>query len=340
MHKRNQNIAILIVTKHKEKGRRKNGQEQYRQKLATKQPLAQRVKKEVQRSWPMYVMLLPAIILALIFCYAPMGGLVMAFQNYKPWLGITGSEFVGLDNFKQIFEFKESYQAIINTFIIAVSKMVLGLIFPIIVALLLNEVHNMGVKKGIQTLVYLPHFLSWVTVAGMLRDILGMDGIVNMFLQKVFGMDPIFFLGNAGMFRQIVVISDLWKGFGFGMIVYLAAISNIDQSLYEAAQIDGAGRWKQTLYVTIPCILPMVIVMATLSLGNVLNAGFDQIFNLYSPLTYSTGDIIDTYVYRQSLVNGQYSFGTAVGLFKSGVSLFLTAVAYKLAYKFAGYRIF
>lgn len=306
----------------------------------TKQPLAQRVKKEVQRSWPMYVMLLPAIILALIFCYAPMGGLVMAFQNYKPWLGITGSEFVGLDNFKQIFEFKESYQAIINTFIIAVSKMVLGLIFPIIVALLLNEVHNMGVKKGIQTLVYLPHFLSWVTVAGMLRDILGMDGIVNMFLQKVFGMDPIFFLGNAGMFRQIVVISDLWKGFGFGMIVYLAAISNIDQSLYEAAQIDGAGRWKQTLYVTIPCILPMVIVMATLSLGNVLNAGFDQIFNLYSPLTYSTGDIIDTYVYRQSLVNGQYSFGTAVGLFKSSVSLFLTAVAYKLAYKFAGYRIF
>lgn len=306
----------------------------------TKQPLAQRVKKEVQRSWPMYVMLLPAIILALIFCYAPMGGLVMAFQNYKPWLGITGSEFVGLDNFKQIFEFKESYQAIINTFIIAVSKMVLGLIFPIIVALLLNEVHNMGVKKGIQTLVYLPHFLSWVTVAGMLRDILGMDGIVNMFLKKVFGMDPIFFLGNAGMFRQIVVISDLWKGFGFGMIVYLAAISNIDQSLYEAAQIDGAGRWKQTLYVTIPCILPMVIVMATLSLGNVLNAGFDQIFNLYSPLTYSTGDIIDTYVYRQSLVNGQYSFGTAVGLFKSVVSLFLTAVAYKLAYKFAGYRIF
>ena len=304
------------------------------------QPLAQRIKKEVKHSWPMYVMLLPAIILALIFCYAPMGGLVMAFQNYKPWLGITGSEFVGLDNFKQIFEFKESYQAIINTFIIAVSKMVLGLIFPIIVALLLNEVHHMGLKKGIQTLVYLPHFLSWVTVAGMLRDILGMDGIVNMFLQKVFGMDPIFFLGNAGMFRQIVVISDLWKGFGFGMIVYLAAISNIDQSLYEAAQIDGAGRWKQTLYVTIPCILPMVIVMATLSLGNVLNAGFDQIFNLYSPLTYSTGDIIDTYVYRQSLVNGQYSFGTAVGLFKSGVSLFLTAVAYKLAYKFAGYRIF
>lgn len=296
-------------------------------------------KQEIQRNWPLYVLLLPSVVLAVIFCYAPMGGLVMAFQNYKPWLGITGSEFVGFANFKQIFVFKESYQAIINTLIIAISKIVLGLIVPIIMALLLNEVKNMGLKKGIQTLVYLPHFLSWVTVAGMLRDILGLDGILNGFLQKL-GMDPIFFLGEASMFRQIVVISDLWKGFGFGMIVYLAAISNIDQSLYEAAEMDGANRWQQTLYITIPGIMPMVIVMATLSLGNVLNAGFDQIYNMYSPLTYSTGDIIDTYVYRQSLVNGQYSFGTAVGLFKSGISLLLTVIAYKLAYKFAGYRIF
>lgn len=296
-------------------------------------------KQEFHHNWPLYVLLLPSFILAVIFCYIPMGGLVMAFQNYKPWLGITGSEFVGLENFKQIFVFKESYQAIINTLIIAVSKIVLGLIVPIIMALLLNEVHNVGLKKGIQTLVYLPHFLSWVTVAGMLKDILGLDGIVNGFLQR-FGIEPIFFLGEAGMFRQIAVLSDLWKGFGFGMIVYLAAIANIDQSLYEAAEMDGANRWQQTIYITLPSIMPMVIVMATLSLGNVLNAGFDQIFNLYSPLTYSTGDIIDTYVYRQSLINGQYSFGTAVGLFKSGIGLLLTAVSYKLAYKFAGYRIF
>ena len=263
----------------------------------------------------------------------------MAFQNYKPWLGIRGSEFIGMENFKQIFMFKESYQAIINTLIIAVAKIICGLVVPIAMALLLNEVRHAGLKKGIQTLVYLPHFLSWITVAGMLRDILGLDGIVNSFLQKL-GVDPIFFLGEAGMFRQIVVISDVWKGFGFGMIVYLAAISNIDQNLYEAAEMDGANRWQQTIHITLTGILPMIIVMATLSLGNVLNAGFDQVFNLYSPLTYSTGDIIDTYVYRQSLVNGQYSFGTAVGLFKSGVGLLLTAIAYKLAYKFAGYRIF
>lgn len=263
----------------------------------------------------------------------------MAFQNYKPWLGIFRSEFVGMDNFRQIFEFKESYQAIINTLIIAVSNIMLGLIVPVIMALLLNEVKNVGLKRGIQTLVYLPYFLSWVTVAGMMRDILGLDGIVNSFL-NIFGVDSIFFLGEAGMFRQIAVTSNLWKGFGFGMIVYLAAISNIDQSLYEAAEIDGANRWQQSLYITLPSITPMIIVMATLSLGNVLNAGFDQIFNLYSPLTYSTGDIIDTYVYRQSLVNGQYSFGTAVGLFKSAIGLLLTVVSYKIAYKYAGYRIF
>ncbi len=296
-------------------------------------------KQEAAHNWPLYVMVLPSFVLAVIFCYVPMGGLVMAFQDYKPWLGISGSQFVGMDQFKQIFMFKESYQAIINTLIIAVAKIIFGLIVPIVMALLLNEVRHAGLKKGIQTLVYLPHFLSWITVAGMLRDILGLDGIVNAFLQKL-GVAPIFFLGEAGMFRQIVVLSDLWKGFGFGMIVYLAAISNIDQSLYEAAEMDGANRWQQTMHITIPGIMPMIIVMATLSLGNVLNAEFDQIFNLYSPLTYSTGDIIDTYVYRQSLVNGQYSFGTAVGLFKSGVGLLLTAVAYRLAYKFAGYRIF
>lgn len=296
-------------------------------------------KQEIRHSWPLYVLLLPSLILAVIFCYIPMGGLVMAFQNYKPWLGIFGSEFVGWENFKQIFAFRESYQAIINTLIIATAKIILGLIVPIIMALLLNEVKHVGIKKSIQTLVYLPHFLSWVTVAGMLRDILGLDGIINSFLSN-FGVEPIFFLGEAGMFRQIAVLSDLWKGFGFGMIVYLAAISNIDQSLYEAAEMDGANRWQQTIYITLPSILPMVIVMATLSLGNVLNAGFDQIYNLYSPLTYSTGDIIDTYVYRQTLVNGQYSFGTAVGLFKSGIGLLLTVVSYRLAYKFAGYRIF
>lgn len=296
-------------------------------------------KKELQQKWPLYVLLVPSLIFAIIFSYVPMAGIIMAFQNYKPWLGILGSEWIGLENFRTIFVYDEAKQAIVNTLIIATGKLILGIIVPVTVALLLNEVRQVGLKKSVQTLVYLPHFLSWVTVAGMMIDILSLDGIVNQFLMKV-GIEPIFFLGNASIFRQVVVASDVWKGFGFGMIVYLATLSGIDPSLYEASEMDGASRWKQTLYITIPSMLPMVIVMTTLSLGNILNAGFDQIFNLYNPLVYSTGDIIDTYVYRASLLNGQYGFGTAVGLFKSGVSLILIMTSYRIAYKVSGYKIF
>lgn len=296
-------------------------------------------KKELQQKWPLYMLLVPSMVFAIVFSYIPMSGLIMAFQNYKPWLGILGSEWIGLENFRTIFVYDEAKQAIVNTLIIATGKLIFGIVVPVTMALLLNEVRQVGLKKSIQTLVYLPHFLSWVTVAGMMIDILSLDGIVNQLMMKL-GMEPLFFLGNASIFRQVVIASDVWKGFGFGMIVYLATLSGIDPSLYEASEMDGASRWKQTLYITIPSMLPMVIVMTTLSLGNILNAGFDQIFNLYNPLVYSTGDIIDTYVYRASLLNGQYGFGTAVGLFKSGVSLILIMTSYRIAYKVSGYKIF
>lgn len=285
-------------------------------------------------------MCLPALIFVLIFAYGPMVGLVMAFQNYKPWLGMTGSEWIGLDNFARIFQYEESTQAIVNTLIIAVCKIVVGIIVPIIMAILLSEIRNVGLKKSIQTLVYLPHFLSWVTVAGMMIDILGLDGGVNHFFARVFGMEPVFFLGDPGTFRPTIILSDLWKNFGFGMIVYLATITSIDPSYYEAAEIDGATRRQQIRHVTLPSMLPMIIVISTLSLGSILDAGFDQIFNLYNPLVYSTGDIIDTYVYRSSLLNGQYGFGTAVGLFKSGISFILIVISYRIAYKLANYKIF
>jgi len=269
-----------------------------------------------------------------------MVGLVMAFQDYKPWLGLTGSTWIGLDNFQRIFQYEGATQAIINTVIIAVSKIVVGIIVPIVMAILLNEIRHMGIKKSVQTLVYLPHFLSWVTVAGMMIDILALDGGLNTIISNLFGNDPIYFLGDPSLFRATIVVSDLWKSFGFGMIVYLATIAGVDPSYYEAAEIDGATRRQQIWHVTLPCMMPMIIVIATLNLGSILDAGFDQIFNLYNPLVYSTGDIIDTYVYRSSLLNGQYGFGTAVGLFKSVVSLILIAIAYRLAYKFANYRIF
>ena len=292
-----------------------------------------------RQTYQYHLLMLPGFLVLFIYTIIPFFGNIMAFQNFQPILGFFKSRWVGLDNFRHMLMLPDTARIFRNSFVIAVGKLVFTMVFSILFAILLNEINHIKFKKTIQTICFLPHFLSWVTVAGMLRDILGLDGIINVFLQKI-GMEPVFFLGEAGMFRQIAVLSDLWKGFGFGMIVYLAAISNIDQNLYEAAEMDGANKWQQTLHITLPGIMPMVIVMATLSLGNVLNAGFDQIFNLYSPLTYSTGDIIDTYVYRQSLVNGQYSFGTAVGLFKSGIGLLLTVAAYKIAYRFAGYRIF
>jgi putative aldouronate transport system permease protein len=296
-------------------------------------------KRELKKNWPLYVLCLPSLVFVVIFSYMPMGGLLMAFQDYKPWLGITNSPWVGFDNFAKIFQFEESIQAIINSIIIAVIKIICGIIVPIVMALLLNEVRNTGLKKGIQTLVYLPHFLSWVTVAGIMLDVLGLDGGINHILAN-FGIEPIFFLGDPDTFRSSIIISDLWKNFGFAMIVYLAAITGIDPTYYEAAEMDGASRWKQTFHVTLPGMMPIIIVVSTLSLGGVLDAGFDQIFNLYNPLVYSTGDIIDTYVYRSSLLSGQYGFGTAVGLFKSGISLILIIVAYRIAYKVANYKIF
>jgi len=285
-------------------------------------------------------MLLPAVILTLIFAYIPMGGLVVAFQDFKPWLGFAKSEWVGLEHFQYLFSTPEYVQVIWNTLIIAAMKIIAGLIAPFTFALLLNEVRSSGFKRSVQTMVYLPHFLSWVILGGILLDMLSSDGLVNQALGALFGIDPIFFLGDGNWFRFVVVVSDVWKEFGFGAIVFLAALSGINPSLYEAAEVDGANRWQQTLSITIPAMIPITIVVGTLALGNVLNAGFDQIFNLYNALVMDKGDIIDTFVYRVGIVDGKFGFSTAVGLFKSIVGFVLIVVAYRLAYKLANYRIF
>ncbi|MDF2922691.1 MAG: protein lplB [Paenibacillaceae bacterium] len=291
-------------------------------------------------TWPLHLMLLPPLILIIIFHYVPMGGLLIAFQNYKPWLGIKGSAWVGLDHFEFMLQYPDSKQVIWNTLFISFFKIVFGLITPIIFALCLNEVRRMAVKRSIQTLVYLPHFLSWVILGGVLVDILNPDGgLVNRFL-GVLGIEPIFFLGKGDWFRFVVIISDIWKDFGFSAIVFLAALAGVNPSLYEAAEVDGANRWKQTVYITIPSMLPIAIVVGTLSLGSILNAGFDQIFNLYNPLVYQKGDIIDTFVYRMGLINGNFGFSTAIGMFKSVISFVLIVTSYRLAYKYANYRIF
>ncbi|MBV6713327.1 ABC transporter permease [Paenibacillus chitinolyticus] len=296
--------------------------------------------KGYKQPWILHLMVLPAAVLVFIFSYIPMSGIIMAFQDYKPALGISDSPWVGLKHFRYMWENDYFLKITWNTLFFACSKMVMNLIIPFFFALLLNEVRKMALKRTIQTLVYLPHFLSWVTLSGILIDMLAQTGLINQFLVAVFGIKPIFFLGDGSWFRFTIIFSDVWKEFGFNTIIFLAALSGINPSLYEAAEVDGAGRWKQTFYITIPALIPITIVIATLALGNVLNANFDQVFNLYSPLIYQQGDIIDTFVYREGLLSGQFSFATAVSLFKSFISLILIAVSYRLAYRFAGYRIF
>lgn len=286
------------------------------------------------------LMLLPAVIITILFAYLPMAGLVMAFQDYKPWLGFTRSPWVGLDHFRYLFQREDGVQVIWNTFAISGMKIIAQLIVPLIFALLLNEVRHMVFKRFVQTLVYLPHFLSWVIFGGILLDLLSVNGLVNQLLGDVLGIHPIPFLGEGNLFRATVVVSDVWKEFGFGAIIFLAALAGVNPALYEAAEIDGAGRFKQTIYITLPTIMPIVVVLLTLSLGNVLNANFDQIFNLYNALVYDKGDIIDTFVYRVGLIDGQFSFAAAMGMFKSVIGLILIVIAYASAYKFANYRVF
>ncbi|HAY53702.1 ABC transporter permease subunit [Schleiferilactobacillus harbinensis] len=284
-------------------------------------------------------MMLPGMLFLLVFSFVPMLGIVMAFQNYIPAKGILGSTWVGLANFKYMLEIPDSLQILMNTVIIASWKIVLGTIVPVVFALLLNEIRIKWAKRTIQTIVYLPNFLSWVVLAAVVVNLFDYHGPVNTFL-ATFGVKPILFMGSNHWFRQIIIGSDVWKGFGYGSIIYLAALTGIDPGLYEAAEIDGASRWQQLLHVTLPGMLPIIMMMTALNLTNILNAGFDQIFNLYNPIVYETGDIIDTYVYRVGLLGQQYSLGTAIGLLKSVVGATLMISANQASKKFANMQIF
>ena len=271
--------------------------------------------------------------------FIPMFGIIMAFQDYIPTKGILGSPWVGLDNFKYMLEIPDSMSILKNTLIIAIGKIILSTIVPITFALLLNEIRIKWAKKTIQTVVYLPHFLSWAVLAVVVANIFSFEGPVNAFL-GMFGIKPTLFLASNTWIRPILIGTDVWKEFGYGSIVYLAALTGIDSGLYEAAAIDGANRFKQLINITIPGILPIIMLMTAINLGNILNAGFDQVFNLYNPIVYETADIIDTYVYRVGLVGMQYSFATAVGLLKSVVGCILLVSANQLSKKFANMQIF
>ncbi len=287
-----------------------------------------------------YLMLLPGLIWVIVFKIIPMFGLLMAFERFNPGKGIFGSPWVGLANFKYMLQLNDSKTIFFNTAFIAVLKIIGNLVFPILVALMINELRLSGLKRGIQTVIYLPHFLSWVILAGIMLDVFAYHGPVNAVRAAVGNQPPILFFAKAELFVPLVVGSDIWKEFGFNAVVYLAALTAINPELYEAAAIDGASRFQRILYITIPGIRATIILMSVLGLRNVLEANFDQIFNLYNPLVYSTGDIIDTWVYRMGLLQMQYGLATAVGLLKSVIGFAMISISYFLARKYANYNIF
>ena len=298
---------------------------------------AGRLRKEL----PFHLMLIPGVIIVFIYMYIPLSGLIIAFQKFVPAKGLFGNQkWIGWDNFIYLYQLPGAISALRNTVIIAFWKIILHLFIPISVSILLNEIQNSTFRRISQTLIYLPHFLSWIILGGILIDILSPSGgIVNRFL-GLFGVEPIFFLGSNDHFRFTLIATDIWKEFGFNTIIYLAAITNIDPNQYEAATIDGANRFQKMIYITLPNMRMIIVLMMVLSLGNVLNAGFDQVFNLYSKQVYSTGDILDTFIYRIGLLDAQFGVATAMGMFKSVVSTLFISVSYYCAYRFADYRIF
>lgn len=299
----------------------------------------QRKKKNWQKDWQLHLMILPGLLFILIFKYMPLGGITIAFKEFLPGKGIWGSPWVGLENFEYMLTLPDTKRVMWNTLFIAAAKILINFPVPIIISILLNEVKNHRFKRSVQTIIYLPYFISWVILAGIIQDLFAKEGLINQFL-GIFGAEPVFFLGNKYAFLGVLIGTDVWKNFGYNTVVYLAAITGIDETLYEAAKIDGANRFQQIWNVTLPGIAPIVVLMMILNLGNVLNAGFEQIFNLYNPLVYETADIIDTFVYRISLVEANYSLGTAVGLLKSVVSFILIVTSYKIANKYSDYTVF
>lgn len=286
--------------------------------------------QDLKKYGSIYIFLIPAVILVLIFSYTPMYGLIIAFKDYNIFAGngpidaMFSSKWVGLENFEKVFQNVEFWKAFRNTISISLLKLVFVFPAPIILAILLNEVRNEFFKKRIQTIIYLPHFLSWVVVGGIFFQLLGVYGPVNALLQDL-GIikEAVPFWQTPSAYRPLLILTDIWKGIGWSSIIYLAAITGVDPELYEAAEIDGVNKLQQILYITLPCILPTISMLFIITLSGLLNAGFDQIFNTYSVYVYDVGDIIGTYVYRLGLGKMQYSISTAMGLFNSVVAFML-----------------
>ena len=280
------------------------------------------------------VLFVPTIVFFLVFCYAPMAGLLIAFNDYVMSDGILGSHWVGLDNFKRLFFDGDFIKVIRNTLIISSLRMTLGFIAPIILALLLNELRCTLYKRAVQTLSYLPHFFSWVILGGIFIMFLSGEGPVNSLIKSC-GGEGVPFLTSGPWFITVLILSGIWQSAGWGAIIYLASLSGVNPDLYEAAEVDGANRWQQTLHITLPALVPTIITLFILSVGQILSAGFDQVYNMYNPMVYDYADILDTYVLRK-LLSLEFGLGTAAGMFKAVVGMLLIVISNFVAKKISG----
>lgn len=284
---------------------------------------ASRCKKDWYKNWKMYMMFLPVLVYYIVFMYGPMYGVVIAFKDFNPMKGIMGSNWVGMKHFIDFFGSPDFGKLLFNTLNISLNNLIWGFPMPIILALMLNEVQKSCFKKAVQTITYMPHFVSLVVVCGILRSFLGSSGIVTTLLHSLGCVPAEDMLGNKNFFVPIYVISGIWQEVGWGSIIYIAALAGINQELYEAASIDGAGRWRQLFTITIPGIIPTIVIMLILRVGSIMSVGFEKIILLYNPLTYDTADVISSYVYRRGLLESNFSYSTAVGLFNSVINFIL-----------------
>ena len=294
--------------------------------------LGKTLAKEFKRNWVLYVMMVPALVYFLLYCYFPMFGLVIAFQDYRVGDSFLGGKFVGFKHFTDFFQSYYFGRLIKNTFLLSMGVLIFGYPVPLIFALLLNEVRHLKFKKLAQTVTYLPHFISLVVICGLILDFTKMDGLINTLI-KACGGEPIPFMTKPEWFKPVYIISDIWSSFGWNSIIFIAALLGIDQEQYEAASLDGAGRLKKILYISIPGITPVIMTTLLMRLGRVMSLGFEKVFNLYNASTYETADIISTFVYRQGILNANYSSAAAIGLFNAVINLALVGAANRVSKK-------
>lgn len=327
MKRAHANTAANIAVRHKPLFKRTEEK--------SKEPFAVRVKKDFKRNRTLYLMMLPILLYYLIFKFGPMFGLSIAFKDYKPARGLFASPWVGLKYFKQFFTDYYFGRLLLNTIRISLA-ILLTFPAPIILALLLNELRNKWFSRITQTITYIPHFISTVVVCGIIVKLTGSTGGITAILHTLFGIPKDTLLNHAGYFLPIYVISDMWQLIGWNSIIYLSALSGIDQELYDAAKVDGAGRLRQVFSITLPCLMPTIVIMWILKMGKIFNVGYEKVMLLYNPMIYEKADVINTYVYRKGLIDSQFSYSAAVGLFNCVVCFGLVMLSNKVSKKISG----